>query len=150
MNANSYRWTKYKNGISSVAVVSINVESYSVGPNTIIENYSGQGFNSQGAIESVPPIGYESWKIAAKHGLEYAFSLTKDNWKVTINSIEGRSVTDTTPSVVAYTIFRAFCDKINLTLSEEVISKLEEFVLSAWTNPYKELIPDFYTLTFSE
>ena len=89
-----YRWTKIKNGIGSVALVTVDVEPNSFETNQILEHYSGQGFTSQGDIEEVPEIGYDSWKIAARHGLEYAFSLIDTYWTVHINKIEGRIATD--------------------------------------------------------
>ena len=145
-----YRWTKFKNGIGSVAIVSIDVVPNSLKQNIIQEHYSGQGFTSQGNIEVVPENGYDSWKLAARHGLEYAFSLIDTYWIVHINKIEGRVATDTNPTIVGYTVLRAFFDKINFQLNANQINILEEFVLSSWTKPYKELIPDFFSLTFTE
>lgn len=150
MENNSYRWTKLKNGRGCVAIVDISVDKISSYKNEIVENYSGDGFTGQGNIESAPKNGFDSWKIAARHGLEFAFSLTKDHWRVTINSIEGRAITDTNPTTVAYTIFRAFCSKANLDITNYDLDDLEKFVLSSWTNPYKELIPDFFKRTFDE
>jgi len=145
----AYRWAKFRNGISSVAIVEMDVFPNSQRANEIIEHYSGQGYTSQGNLEEIPEKGYDSWKIAAKRGLEYAFSLVDNNWTVHINKIEGLS-TDTTATIVGYTMLRAFLDKINFELSNKQIDKLEEFVLSSWTNPYKELIPDFFSLTFTK
>lgn len=145
-----YRWTKFKNGIGSVALVTLTVEQNNFGQNQILEHYSGQGFTSQGDIEEVPENGYDSWKIAARHGLEYAFSFIDTYWTVHINKIEGRIFTDTNPTIVGYTVLRAFFDKINFQLTDNQIEILEEFVLSSWTKPYKELIPNYFKLTFTE
>jgi len=145
-----YRWTKFKNGIGSVALVTLEVEKNSVSKNEILEHYSGQGFTSQGYIEEVPETGCDSWKIAARHGLEYAFSLIDTYWTVDIKKIEGRVATDTNPTIVGYTVLRAFLDKINFQLDDKQIEILEDFVLSSWTKPYKELIPNFFNLTFTE
>jgi hypothetical protein len=138
-----YRWTKFKNGFSSVALVTLGVEQNSSDTNQILEHYSGQGLTSQGIIEEVPEIGYDSWKVAARHGLQYAFSLIDTHWTVHINKIQGRIATDTNPTIVGYTVLRAFFDKIKYQLSDKQIETLEDFVLSSWTKPYKELIPDF-------
>lgn len=145
-----YRWTKFKNGIGSVAIVTLNVEQSLSDENQIFEHYSGQGFTRQGDIEEVPENGYDSWKIAARNGLQYAFSLIDTYWNVHINKIEGRVATDTNPTIVGYTVLRAFYDKINYQLTDSQIEILEEFVLSSWTKPYKELIPNFFNLTFTE
>jgi len=146
----SYKWTNIKNGIGSVAIVNLDVIPNSLTQNEIVEHYSGQGFTSQGNIEEVPEHGYDSWKIAARHGLEYAFSLTDTYWTVHIMKIKGRIATDTNPTIVGYTVLRAFLDKINFQLNDKQIGVLEEFALSSWTEPYKELIPDFFSLTFKE
>ena len=145
-----YRCTKFKNGIGSVALVTLDVEQNSFEQNQILEHYSGQGFTSQGDIEDVPENGYDSWKIAARHGLEYAFSFIDTYWTVRINKIEGRIATDTNPTIVGYTVLRAFFDKINFQLIDKQIEILEEFVLSSWARPYKELIPNFFNMTFAE
>lgn len=145
-----YRWTKIKNGVGSVAMVTLDVEPNLFETNQVLEHFSGQGFISQGHIEEVPENGYDSWKIAARHGLEYAFSLIDTRWTVHIHKIEGRISTDTNPTIVGYTVLRAFFDKINFQLTEKQIELLEEFVLRSWTKPYKELIPNFFTMTFRE
>ena len=59
------------------------------------------------------------------------------------------NITDTNATVVGYTILRAFLQHAGHSLEEQQIQKLEEFVMSSWTKPYKELIPDFFTLTFT-
>ena len=117
--------------------------------NEIVEHYTGQGFTSQGNIEEVPAEGYNSWKIAAKNGLEYGFSLVDTFWTVHIHKIEGRTFSDTNATVVGYTILRAFLEQTGHSLAEQHIQKLEEFVMRSWTKPYKELIPDFFRLTFT-
>jgi hypothetical protein len=145
----SFRWTKFTNGIGYVAIATLEVEQNPSNQNEIIENYNGHGFTSQGAIEEVSKNGYNSWKIAARDGLAYAFSLIDSYWTVHLNKIEGIT-TDTNPTIVGYTVLRAFFDKINFQLTSEQIEKLEEFVLNSWANPHKELIPDFFNLTFTE
>lgn len=147
---NSYRWTKYKNGIGSIAIVTLIVESNKISKNEIREHYSGKGFTSQGNIEEVTENGYESWKIAARNGLEFAFSVLNTFWTVDIIKIEGISFIDTNPTVVGYTVMRAFFDKINFQLDQEKIDSLEEFVMSSWAAPYQELLPDFLNMKFVE
>ncbi|MBL7708763.1 MAG: hypothetical protein JNJ86_06800 [Chitinophagaceae bacterium] len=149
-NETFYRWKKFKNGVGSVAMVTLDVTKNNSDQNKIVEHYSGRGFTSQGNIEDIPANGYDSWKISARHGLEYAFSLIDTFWTVDLNKIEGRAFTDTNPTIVAYTVMRAFFDKIGFQLDPNQIEILEKFVLSSWTNPYKELIPNFFNLTFTE
>lgn len=147
-NAAFYRWSKFQNGIGSVALVSLEVEQSPSGTNQILEHYNGEEFTSQGNLEEVSQNGYDSWKIAARHGLEYGFSLIDTYWTVHIHKIRGLS-TDANPTIVGYTVLRAFFDKINYQLTDPQIEKLENFVMSSWTKPYKELIPNFFTLTFT-
>ena len=150
-NETFYRWKKIRNGIGSVAMVTLEVFENNSNQNEIIERYSGQGFTSQGSIEDIPANGgYDSWKIAARHGLEYAFSLIDSFWTVDLIKIEGRAFTDTNPTIVGYTVLRTFFDKINFQLEQNQIDILEEFVLSSWKKPYIELIPNFFNLTFTE
>lgn len=145
-----YQWGKIKNGISLAAMVTLVVIENTSNYNEILEHYSGIGFTSQGKNESITPDGYYSWKLAARHGLKYAFSFTDAFWTVDIKKIEGREFIDTNPTVVAYTVMRAFLDKVCYKLNPDQIEVLEDFVLSSWTKPYKELIPDFFNLTFTD
>jgi hypothetical protein len=145
----SFKWTMYKNGIRCFAIVNIDVLPNSSDRNEIEEHYSGRDFFSQGSIEEVPETGYDSWKLAAKKGLEFAFSLFETKWTVHINKIEGRVLTDTNPTVVGYAILMAFLDKTGYQLDTERINIFEEFILKSWAKPYKELIPDFFTRTFT-
>lgn len=106
-----YRWAKQKNSLSYSAIVTLSVHENPSKKNEIIEKYSGHGFTSQGYTESIPLIGYDSWKIGARKGLEYAFSLIDTFWIVELEKIEGRTFLDTNPTIVAYTVLRAFLNK---------------------------------------
>lgn len=152
MNENEtfYRWTKFKNGVGSGAMVTMDVCKSNSEQNEIVEYSAGRDFTSQGNIEDIPANGYGPWKFAASHGLQYAFSLVDTFWTVDIKKIEGRAFTDTNPTIVAYTVMRAFFDKIGFVLELNQIDLMEEFVVSSWTKPYKELIPNFFNLTFTE
>ena len=132
-----------------VAIVNIAVVPNTHG-NAIEEHYPAQAFNGQDAREELPFGVLNSWKIAAKNGLEYAFSLIDTYWTVHIYNLEGRAFIDTNATVVGYTMLRAFLEQVGHTLEEQHMEKLEQFVMSSWPKPYKELIPDFFTLTFAE
>ncbi|SEW05142.1 hypothetical protein SAMN05428988_1596 [Chitinophaga sp. YR573] len=147
---NDFKWKIFKNGIRCFAIVNIDVLPNLSGQNEIKEYYSGKGFFSQGYIEEVPEVGYQSWKLAAIKGLEFAFSLVETNWTVQINKIGGRALIDTNPTVAGYTIMMAFLDKIGFHLDIKQIDIFEDFVLKSWSKPYKELIPDFLNLTYAE
>lgn len=145
-----YRWSKIKDGLPYIAIVDIEVYSNLENANKVIENYSGSGFKSQGSVEEATHNGYDSWKIASRQGLNYAFTLTQNYWTVKINSIQGRAFTDTNPIIVGYTVIRAFCEKINLQINENEVRRLENFVYNSWNEPHKELIPNFHDLTSFE
>ncbi|SFW77760.1 hypothetical protein [Chitinophaga sancti] len=147
---NDFRFKIINNSIRCFAIVNIDVSPNLSGLNEIIENYSGKGFYSQGYIEEVPKSGYQSWKHAAIKGLEFAFSIVDTNWTVQINKIAGLSFTDTNPAIVGYTIMMAFFDKIGLQFDIEQMGKIEDLISRSWNKPYKELIPDFFNLTFTE
>ena len=147
MGTPDYKWVKFKNGIGYVAIVNMEVVPNPAGKNEIIECYPGKIFNSEGYVEQFPP--HKPWKLAARLGLEYAFSFVDTNWKVSMTKIVGSNV-DTNSTIVGYTVMRAFFDRINFKLDEKKIILLEDFVLSSWKKSYKELIPNFFNLTFSE
>lgn len=51
---NPYIWRKIKNGRMSLAHVHLDVIKNDLNQNEVIENYSGNGFKSQGYFESIP------------------------------------------------------------------------------------------------
>lgn len=61
METNSgYRWMHLKNGTGCAAIVTLDVYKNSFKTNKIVECYSGKGFTSQGHIEDVSELGYDS------------------------------------------------------------------------------------------
>lgn len=145
-----YKWFRIKNGITCFAIVELDVKA-AANQNTIIEQYNGNGFTSQGYLEDVPDKGYDLWKTGAKRGLEYAFSIIDNYWTVYIKRIAGRTMIDTNPTIVAYTVMRAFFEKINYKLSDSLIDELELFVFDSWnTNNPDKAIPDFFVYSFDK
>lgn len=136
-NLEPYRWATVKNGIPNVAIIELFISENDLGENFIHESNQ----NSK--------LGFQSWRIGARKGLDYAFSKTKKHWNVHIHSITG-TLLDTNPTVVGYTFIKAFFHKINYEINTEEIDKLEDFVSKSWIKPYKEFIPDFLNLTFTE
>ena len=147
----SYKWATYKFGKGYFAQVDLQIEENNISENTIIENYSGKGYIGQGFIEEVPEIGYDTWKLAAKQGLVYAFSLTNRCWKVTVNSIKGLT-TDTNPTIVGYTIICAFLESTGIHIDDQTKNELEKFALYSWEamKVDHETIPDFFRLSYSK
>lgn len=142
-----YQFFKVKNGKPFFAIVNLEVIR-SDADNEIIEDYSGEGWIKQGQIESIPNKGYDSWKKAVVKGLEFAFSLSNEKWKVRIKKVEGRIATDTNPTIVGFVTILAFCHQTNLNLDSDFKSKLEEFTFKSWDNNNYEKIPDFFKLDY--
>lgn len=142
-----FRLLKVKNGKPFFAIINIEVTESQDG-NEVIENYSGEGWKGQGSIESVPIKGYEDWKEAVKKGLEFVFSKSVQKWKVKINKVEGRVMTDTNPTIVGFTTILAFCEQTNLKLDDSLKSQLEEFTFRSWENKNDEKIPNFINLQY--
>ncbi len=142
-----YKWIKVRNGITLVGMVDLDIQKNESGENIIIENYSGDGFTSQGDIESVLEIGYDSWKMGAKNGLEYGFSLVEGHWTVIIKKIEGLS-TDTNPTIIGYTALLAFLNGCEYKINSMETECLEKFVVESCKSTDKEEIPNFFELKF--
>lgn len=143
---NSFKWIMVRNGVRTVAIVNIEVVPSESGQNEILEHYAGKGFYSQGYLEEVSAVGYDSWKQAARKGLEYGFSLVPGHWTVHIYKIEGRTHTDTNPATVGYTMLLAFLDKVGVQLSQEQTAAFENYVEESWTKANTGLIPDFFDI----
>ena len=142
-----FRFLKVKNGKPHFAIVNLEAE-HILTPSEIIENYSGNGFTTQGNIESVPKNGYNDWKIAAKNGVAFVLNLSNKNWRVSINSIEGRIATDTNPTIIGYAIILALCNLIHVQIDNNMKNKLDDFVFQSWDNDNDLKIPNFETLEY--
>lgn len=142
-----YQFFKVKNGKPFFAIVNLEV-SRSDADNEIIEDYFGEGWITQGHIESVPNNGYEHWKKAVIKGLEFAFSLSNEKWKVKIKKVEGRIATDTNPTIVGFVTILAFCEQANLILHSDLKSDIEDFTFNSWNSNNDEKIPDFFKLEY--
>ena len=141
-----YIWRKNRLGFAMITLDVAESEN-----NSITEQYSGQGWVGQGNILEVSESGFESWKMAARLGLEYAFTLTGKHYSVQISKVEGLIITDTNPTVIGYVTMRAFLNRVAYTMTDEEINTLEKFVAESWKKPYdKEFLPDFFSLTFKE
>jgi hypothetical protein len=137
-----YKWGMQKNGKGYVAQVSISVGANHQCENKIIENYYEMSTYGQYNNYTLP----EPWKIGARHGLEFAFSLIDTYWTVHIHKIDG-IITDTNAAIVAYTILSAFLEKIDYTLEPRKLDELEALVFSSKKESFKECIPNFFDMT---
>ena len=71
-----YKLGTIKNGIPFYGEVLLEIELL---PNSneheIIEKYNGMGLQSQDQLESIPKIGYKSWRKGVRLGVDYALSM---------------------------------------------------------------------------
>jgi hypothetical protein len=144
-----FRFLKVKNGKPFFAIVNLEVSRSDTG-NEIVEEYLGEGWKSQGSLESVPMNGYEDWKKAVKNGLEFAFSKSNEKWKVIIKKVEGRIATDTNPTIVGFATILAFCEQTNLELENDLKSEIENFTFKSWENKNDDKIPNFINLEYEK
>lgn len=136
-----YRWVKYKNGRPYFAIVNLSIEKDEI-KNQIIENYSGIGYSDHSI--DVRSEGMETWKKGLIAGLEFALSCSSDFWKIIINKVEGKPMTDTNPSIIGYTGILAFLEATEIIIDEQVLRQLEDFVYDSWEVNNAEKIPNFY------
>jgi len=147
MKSSDFIFQKIRNGKPHFAIINLDVEQAEF-ENEITENYSGEGFRSQGYIESVPYKGYDEWKIAAKNGISFVLELTNQKWRITINSIEGRIGTDTNPTIVGHAAILALANLIDLEIDDNLKKDLEDFVFQSWDNDNWNEIPNFKSLSY--
>lgn len=99
----------------------------------IIENYQGDGFKSQGYVETIPKEGYETWKTGIKNGILYGLSRINDERKFRVSILESSGLsTDTNPIILAYAASRAILEKIEHIELQNEKDKLEALVFSSW------------------
>jgi hypothetical protein len=143
----TYKWIKVKNGVPFGAAIELKITRSLNNTNTIVEAYKGRGFQGQGIIIQVPNTGFDDWKLGAKIGLEYAFSMVNGSWEVEVLAIEGL-ITDTNPTVIGYVAIRAFFDGAGQELDSDKIEQLEVFVFKSWDSRNLDCLPDFLNLNF--
>jgi len=144
-----FRFLKVNNGKPFFAIINLEVIR-SDAENEIIEEYLGEGWKSQGILESVPINGYESWKKAVKNGLEFAFSKSNEKWIVKIKKVEGRIAIDTNPTIVGFATILAFCEQTNLKLDLDLKNEIENFTFKSWEDKNDERIPNFISLVYNK
>lgn len=145
MKNTNYKWLKIKNGKPYFAIIDLSVEQ-NPGQNEIIENYHGEGFSNHSL--NVGIRGATSWKIGVKKGLEFILSRNKSFWKININGLQGKPVTDTNPTIVGFTAILALCEVLEMELEKNTLEELQNFVFKSWENENAEKIPNFEILSF--
>jgi hypothetical protein len=136
-----YRWVKYKNGRPYFAIVNLSIEKDEI-KNQIIENYSGIGYSNHSI--DVGSEGMETWKKGLIAGLEFALSCSFEFWKITINAVVGKPITDTNPTIIGYTGILGFLEATEIIIDEQVLRQLEDFVYDSWEVNNVEKTPNFY------
>jgi hypothetical protein len=138
------RFAKVKNGLSHDAVVEVEIETPS-STTYISLNCKGQGYAGQGYIEVVPKIGYESWKMGAIVGINFAIRICNPPpCKINVTKIEGLT-TDTNPTVVAAAAMDALWKAFKFEPTLETKTYIENTVFNSWLLPL-DAIPYFDSL----
>ena len=128
------RFARYKIDKPYAAVVEVELNSTAEGPFVVVQT-DGEGWTGQGAIESVPRIGYDNWKAGAVAGAQYALQACGNpTYAVVIRSIRGMQ-TDTNPTVVAAAAINAVWKALAFQPSDAVIACIEQKVFSSWSMP---------------
>ena len=145
MESTNYKWLRIKNGKPYFAIIDLSIEKNNM-QNVIIENYCGIGYSNHsidvGANDS------ESWKIGLRKGLDFVLSQDKNFWKININGIQGKPITDTNPTIVGFATILAFCEATKIAIDKNHLEKIENFVFSSWEKDNAEKIPNFEKLSF--
>jgi hypothetical protein len=140
-----FRWMNYREGRSYFAIVTLDIKKNEA-KNEIIENYSGSGFSNQGIDVGV--VGMETWKKGLLKGLEFALLYSSDFWKITINGLYGKPITDTNPTIIGYIGILAFLASTQVVIDEDNLEKLENYVYESWDDGNSDKIPYFDKLIF--
>ena len=133
-----YKLGIVKNGKPFYGEVILEIESLPDSDrHEVVEKYSGKGFKSQGYVESIPPEGYDAWKIGIKTGVEYALKRINDSRKFKVTILESNGLTtDTNPIILAYVSSRAILKEFANNESETDLNKIEEIVFNSWSYEY--------------
>ena len=136
MNIESkYKLAKIKNGKSFYGEVILHIEASK--KQEIIEAYNGTGFMGQGALEIIPPKGYDDWKQAIKLGINYGLDKVTDKRKFKVTIVEGSGLTtDTNSTILAFVASRAILEKIENNESTIEKEKFEKLVYSSWNDNF--------------
>ena len=145
MKNTTYKWLKIQNGKPYFAIVDLSIEK-NIAQNEIIENYSGMGYSNHSIDVGIN--GAEPWKTGLRKGLDFMLSQDKNFWKININRLQGKPMTDTNPTIVGFVAILAFCEITNISLEKNQFEKIEQFVFSCWENGNAEKIPNFENLSF--
>lgn len=140
-----------KNGKPFYGEVVLKIESTpNMVEHQIIERYKGEGFITQGYVETIPKKGYNSWKEGVKNGVLYGLKMVTDNrtFKVTILAGNGL-ITHTNPIILAYVASRAILEKIEHRESVFELEKIKNLVFSSWNYEHDSQI-DFKNFTIIE
>lgn len=133
-NISNYRLAIINEGRLYFGEVSLKIQlSKHLNTHKIIEEYSGEGYLSQGLSESICKVGYQDWKKGVRIGIEYALSMVcnNDNYEITIVSARGLS-TDTNPIILSYTSSRALLKMIKHNESKAQHQEFKKIMMHSW------------------
>lgn len=116
----------------------------------IVENYQGNGFESQGQIIEVSSKGFIPWKHGIKSGIIYAYDKLCNirGLIVKIKKTYGLA-TDTNPTILGYISSRAILDNLANFESDEQKMKIEKILFDSWLKDSSHII-DLFNHELSE
>lgn len=98
---------------------------------SVVVACDGEGFRSQGSMETVPAKGYDDWKSGAVLGVQFALNAARLTAAVRIIRISGMSA-DTNSSIVAAASALAVWKALHVQPPPEALVRIEEVALTSW------------------
>ncbi|QQR87013.1 MAG: hypothetical protein IPJ76_01940 [Flavobacteriales bacterium] len=131
-HAFSYKLAKMKGGLGHYGEITVVVEARLADEPTIVEAYSGTGWERQGYAHTIPDKGFDDWKSAIRMGIEYALRrLEEQSIRVTVKEATGL-ITDTNATILAYAASRALLENLPNLESQTEKDRFEQLVFSSF------------------
>jgi hypothetical protein len=128
------RFARQLNGRGCFGIVEVEIETNSPITSISVQTH-GEGFTSQGSIESVPKRGYESWQQGAVLGVAFAlWTAGHRDCRVVITEILGLT-SDSNPTIIAAAAMTAVWDALAFTPEPALIARIERSVVASQSLP---------------
>jgi hypothetical protein len=129
------RFARQLNGRGYFGVVEVEIDPNSSITSIAVQTH-GEGFTSQGYIESVPERGYESWKQGVVLGVAFAlWTAGHPGCAVVITNIEGLT-SDTNPTTIAAAAMDAVWKALAFTPEPGLTTQVEQSVVASQSLPF--------------
>jgi hypothetical protein len=128
----SYKLAKINGGLGHYGEITVVVEARHADEPTIVEAYTGAGWERQGYAHTIPDKGFDDWKSAIRMGIEYALRrLDEQSIRVTVKEATGL-ITDTNATILAYAASRALLENLPNLESQTEKDRFEQLVFSSF------------------